>query len=234
MAIEGELLSGIQELQQASDLDIAIRDFSTRSHLGPHLVRLAAADMACDTLWEQNATVITGNLQTDTYQEGLLRAIGFDPQEPGLKAAQQLRVERRALLDKPGRNTVLVLGEGALRGNVGGPGIMAEQLGYLLDRASELGEDKLDIHVAPFKYGPTVLGNAHMALKRETADGTPAPFLAYEELPMYMDRENCSIVPAENLGLMARTLQGAYDRALPYEDSLRMIREIRHEYLRAI
>ena len=89
--------------------------------------------------WEQTATrivevsplLIPGLLQTSDYIETIMRAEGVSADEIAARTAT--RIGRREVIAKHGQTELVVLiGEGALRQNIGGPAVMLKQLHHLL------------------------------------------------------------------------------------------------------
>lgn len=107
--------------------------------------RLAAQIMIFET------QVIPALLQTRDYTRAISEA---DPawQRDGRRdrAAEAAAARRRIVLDG-GRQLSVVLGEGAVRQQVGGPTVMAAQLTYLAELAS--GHPAITVQVLPFSAG---------------------------------------------------------------------------------
>ena len=95
--------------------------------------------------------VIPALLQTRDYARAIA---GADPawQRGGQRdrAAEAAAARQRIVLDG-GRQLSVVLGEGAVRQHVGGPGVMAAQLSYLAELAS--GHPAITVQVLPFSAG---------------------------------------------------------------------------------
>lgn len=94
---------------------------------------------------------IPGLLQTEPYARALTRAQEPDFSPDEVEPRVKLRMERQARLD--GEDSVrfwAILGEAALRYEVGGPEVMREQLERLLDAAEP---PNVTIQVLPFAIG---------------------------------------------------------------------------------
>lgn len=97
-----------------------------------------------------HANVLPGLLQTEAYVRALLR-FGDYPDEPSYQAGVALRLGRQALLSGTKAPYFwLVIDEAALRRQIGGPGVMREQLSRLLIVARE---PYIDVQVLPFTGG---------------------------------------------------------------------------------
>lgn len=84
------------------------------------------------TSWEP--MLVPGLLQTMAYTRAFMLADGLPASQIELRLTARLR--RQQVLCNPGVEYLALIGESALRANVGGPGVMAEQL-TSLQRASE-------------------------------------------------------------------------------------------------
>jgi transcriptional regulator with XRE-family HTH domain len=93
--------------------------------------------------------LIPGLLQTGRYARAVIEA--GRPGDPDIDRRVQARRARQALLDRPDAPEVLaVIDEAALRRPVGGPEVMREQLGVLLDAGERR---NVSIRVLPFASG---------------------------------------------------------------------------------
>lgn len=83
------------------------------------------------------SNVIPGLLQTRAYAAALLSEIArFNSTPDDSAAAAEARLERSQIIRRSGRRFPILIEEGVLRRQVGGPDVMAEQLGYLLQVAA--------------------------------------------------------------------------------------------------
>lgn len=84
-----------------------------------------------------SSSVIPGMLQTHAYAAALLSEIArFNRTPDDSTAAAGARVERSRIIRRGGRTFPIVIEESVLRRQVGGPDVMAEQLGHLLQTAA--------------------------------------------------------------------------------------------------
>jgi hypothetical protein len=95
--------------------------------------------------------VVPGILQTSRYAEEIIRA-GFLAIPPGETARRvQARLTRQRLLTRdPPLQLRVILDEGALRRQIGGPEVMVEQIAHLIDAA---GSSNIILQVLPFSMG---------------------------------------------------------------------------------
>ncbi|MFG2670866.1 helix-turn-helix domain-containing protein [Streptomyces sp. NPDC048445] len=83
------------------------------------------------------SNVVPGMLQTRAYATALLSRIArFSSTPDDSAAAADARLDRSQVIRRPGRQFLILVEEGVLRRQIGGPDVMAEQLGYLLQAAA--------------------------------------------------------------------------------------------------
>jgi hypothetical protein len=94
---------------------------------------------------------VPGILQTTRYAEEIIR-VGFLAAPPGEIARRvQARLTRQRLLTRdPPLRLRVILDEGALQRQVGGPEVMAEQITHLIDMA---GNPNIILQILPFSMG---------------------------------------------------------------------------------
>ncbi|MFF8769097.1 helix-turn-helix domain-containing protein [Kitasatospora sp. NPDC015120] len=92
------------------------------------------ADAASFSEYEQ--AFVPGLLQTADYAHAIIEALSADP-DVNVEAAVEIRMARQVVLTRKDKPLELwaVIHESALRSNVGGDAVMADQLQRLLDRA---------------------------------------------------------------------------------------------------
>lgn len=123
--------------------------------------------------------LIPGLLQTDDYAQSLISAGASAPPREEIEQRVDARIRRRKVLRRtPPLQLHAILGETALRQEVGGPDVMRAQLRYLL----EVGErDNVTIQVLPFSAG------AH--------PGLSGPFVIFE----FAHEDDPAVAYTENL-----------------------------------
>ena len=128
-------------------------------------------ESAASEIMIYEAQVIPDLLQTDDYARAIAAAEpGHVTAEPGDAADEQREdavaaraLRRQAVL--PGRRLWVVLGEGALRQAVGGPGVMAGQMSHLVRLIDDV--PGLTIQVLPFSAGAhAAAASASLAILR--------------------------------------------------------------------
>lgn len=94
---------------------------------------------------------IPGILQTSRYAEEIVR-VGFLAIPPGeiARRVQARQMRQRLLTRDPPLQLRVILDEGALQRQVGGPEVMAEQLAHLIDAA---GRSNIILQILPFSIG---------------------------------------------------------------------------------
>lgn len=117
------------------------------------LPNIAVAGLEADasTIWQYSTQLVPGLLQTDAYARAVLGAIRLDAKAGDIDRRLELRIHRQALLtseDAP--EYWVVLDEAVVRRQVGGPAVMAEQLGHLVEAAKLA---TITLQVLPFSSG---------------------------------------------------------------------------------
>jgi transcriptional regulator with XRE-family HTH domain len=108
---------------------------------------------------------VPGLLQTEDYVRALM-AVGFpDACSEELDRRVALRMERQALLTRPGNAPQLwaVMDEAVLRRNVGGPEVMRGQIESLLEAVER---PNVTLQVVPFATGPYLGCSGHFQIFR--------------------------------------------------------------------
>lgn len=163
--------------------------------------------------------LLPGFLQTDAYARALLEWSGqLDPAQVDQRLA--LRAERRKILtrvDPPPVSCWCIMGEAALRSGVGGPGVMAEQLEYLLEWSRTMRH--LVIQVLPLGSGAHgYMGLTHALLRFDP----PARDILHVDTKVrnvFFDNEG-------DVGLAADVLELMKAKAIGRDESLALIDEI--------
>jgi transcriptional regulator with XRE-family HTH domain len=133
-------------------------------------IAVAGLEDDASTIVQFSALLVPGLLQTEAYARAVLEAIRLDAKPVDIERRLQLRIHRQALLtsEHPPEYWV-VLDEAALRREVGGPAVMAEQLGRLIEVAKL---PNVTLQVLPFTSGehPGMDGDFTILHYRESAD----------------------------------------------------------------
>jgi transcriptional regulator with XRE-family HTH domain len=171
-----ELLTeyGVPDSEQAALVAIASRS-GQRGWWYPYADVLPGAyldyvimESAASEIMTYEAQVIPDLLRTEDYARAIAAA------EPGYAADQQREdvmaakaIRRQVILGgtSDGRRLSVILGEGALRQAVGGPGVMAGQISHLVRLIDDFPD--LMIQVLPFSAGAhAAAGSASLAILR--------------------------------------------------------------------
>jgi transcriptional regulator with XRE-family HTH domain len=131
---------------------------------------LAGLEDDASTIVQFSALLVPGLLQTEAYARAVLEAIRLDAKPIDIERRLELRIHRQALLTrKDAPEYWVVLDEAAVRREVGGPAVMAEQLGQLIE-LSKL--PNVTLQVLPFTSGehPAMDGDFTILHYRESAD----------------------------------------------------------------
>ena len=117
------------------------------------LPNIAVAGLEADasTIFQYSTQLVPGLLQTEPYARAVLEAIRLDAKGGEIDRRLELRLHRQALLtsEHPPEYWV-VLDEAVVRRQVGGPAVMAAQLGRLAEVAKL---PNLTLQVLPFTAG---------------------------------------------------------------------------------
>lgn len=117
-------------------------------------------------VWEP--IVVPGLLQTESYVQALMRTgRSWDPPEQMARRVA-LRMKRQSRLTGPNPLELLaVIDESIVRRSIGGPAVMEEQLGHLIDMAKL---PNVTVQILPFDAGehPFLGGSAALLEFRET------------------------------------------------------------------
>jgi transcriptional regulator with XRE-family HTH domain len=162
--------------------------------------------------------LIPGLLQTADYARALFLEGQTDTSDETIDALVAARLERQAILDRPGPpETVAVLDESVLRRLIGSPRVMHDQLVRVVDVSMH---PNVSVHVVPADNG----ANAGMggAFDIASADG----------MPEVVRMEGVEDVTSERRALV-RQAEIAFERvrrdALPRAASRNLIREVAEE-----
>lgn len=129
-------------------------------HFRAELLRLFGYEDGAAEIKICETSLVCGLLQTEAYARAIHKGDGVNLRRLDIERRVEVRMRRQQrLFDSEPLRAVVVLGEGALRTEVGGPEVLAEQLRYLLDAIDEYAET-LEVRVLPFAAGScTALGS---------------------------------------------------------------------------
>jgi transcriptional regulator with XRE-family HTH domain len=158
--------------------------------------------------------LVPGLLQTHGYAQALFRTrVGVtDEQIEEMVAA---RMDRQAVLSRDRPPTLwVVLDEGVIRRQVGGPSVMAEQLSHLIDM---MRRPNIVVQVIPVSIG------AHEGLRGPftIADFEDAPSIAWQDAAVFGQYVN----DANGIGALMAVWDSLKSEALPRSASLALMEE---------
>ena len=114
-------------------------------------IAVAGLEEDSSTIWQYSTQLVPGLLQTEAYARAVLGAIRLDAKPDDIDRRLDLRLHRQALLTREDPPEYwVVLDEAVVRRQVGGPAVMAEQLGYLIEAAKQA---HITLQVLPFSSG---------------------------------------------------------------------------------
>ncbi|MHA6805948.1 DUF5753 domain-containing protein [Salinifilum ghardaiensis] len=180
-------------------------------------------EAGASTVREYAAETVPGLLQTADYARAMIRGGSpyIKPVDVGPRV--ESRLARQVRLDDPEPiDLTVVIGQTALRQEVGNREVMAYQLARLA-KLSEERRDQIKIHVMPYAAGAhPVIGGA---LKILSFESRLLPDMAWQETVTTGSLIDKPHVVRE----LSASLDEATDRALDLDDSLEIIHEVREE-----
>jgi transcriptional regulator with XRE-family HTH domain len=121
---------------------------------------LAEYELEATSITHVDLLLVSGLLQTRAYTNAVMRADGVPATEIEPRVA--VRMERQKILDKrPSMRLLSILDEAALRRQLGGPQVMAEQLERLISAAER---PNVEVRVVPFDRGGHAASTASYVL----------------------------------------------------------------------
>lgn len=184
-------------------------------------LRVLGLEAGASGIYEYAAETIPGLLQTGDYARAMVRGGSpyIKPVDVGPRV--ESRLARQTRLDDPHPpELTVVIGQTALRQEVGGREVMAHQLDRLIKLSSY---EHITIHVMPYSAGahPTIGG----ALKVLTFDSTLLPDMIWTEAVTagsLIDRQQA-------VQEMRASLDETIDRSLSPDESRDLIHRVRAE-----
>ncbi len=167
-------------LEMARDVDRP-NWLETRQSGVPYQVKtLAQYEKEATRIIESSTTMVPCLLQTPSYARAALVAVGASTAE--IEVSAEARLERQKVLGR--KKLIAYLDEGALRRQIGGARIMANQLRHLVSMAQR---PSVELRVFPFDVGghPGMSG-AYALL--DFADGPPVVRLEHQRSGVFLHR----------------------------------------------
>ena len=114
-------------------------------------IAVAGLEEDASKIWQYSTQLVPGLLQTEAYARAVLGAIRLDAKPGDIDRRLDLRIHRQALLTREDPPEYwVVFDEAVVRRQVGGPAVMAEQLGHLIEVAKL---PSVTLQVLPFTTG---------------------------------------------------------------------------------
>jgi transcriptional regulator with XRE-family HTH domain len=114
-------------------------------------ILFAGLEEDASAIWQYSTQLIPGLLQTEAYARTVLQAIRLDAKPGDVERRLELRIHRQDLLaSEQAPEYWVVLDEAVVRRQVGGPAVMADQLGGLVEAAKR---PNVTLQVLPFASG---------------------------------------------------------------------------------
>ena len=128
-------------------------DRQDREHLPPALLQLMQFEQEATVIRYYGSIIVPGLLQTPAYAEAILRTVWRDKATTAVLLDARQRRRQRVLYRKDPPDYLVILDEGVLLRQVGGPAVMGEQL-RLLQTLIE--EKRILVRVVPFAAPATI------------------------------------------------------------------------------
>jgi transcriptional regulator with XRE-family HTH domain len=114
-------------------------------------IAVASLEEDASTIWQYSTQLVPGLVQSEAYARAVLKAIRLDAKAEDIDRRLELRLHRQARLTSENAPEYwVVLDEAVVRRQVGGPTVMAEQLGHLVEVARR---PNVTLQVLPFTSG---------------------------------------------------------------------------------
>ena len=188
-----ELLGLVADsLSDGEGLVTDFRDVLDSDMVSDDQARYMALEQDAAALSQFQSGLVPGLLQTEAYAAAVAGMFFPDRDAAQRKRFVQLRMERRAVLRRPGDDRLklsVVLGEPVFRRPVGGIPVLREQLAHLLDTARD-GLSFVDFRVAPLPLvTPAVLGGPFSIIEFATPHDQDVVYLEGAESATYLETD---------------------------------------------
>jgi hypothetical protein len=218
------------EADEAAELE-ALREGATRrawwhqySQLFPaEFLRFLGYEAGAEHIRCYDSELLHGLLQTEEYARAVIRGGVTTIRLTEVERRVAARMARQQRLHGDGHlRLTMVLGEGALRQQVGGASVMRDQLNHLADLVSKR-SNQIEVRIMPFSAGAhPALGGSFQIL---SFPSTRLPELVCQEILTSIDIIDQSSRVTDYVVTFAETLEGA----LSSDDSLALIRRVAKE-----
>ncbi len=180
---------------------------------------------------EEEATNITcysmfympGLLQTEEYAQGIIETVAPKMDRQIVQQRAEARMRRQLILDDDSRPAYhVLLDELVIRRGVGGPPLMAAQLGKIADMACS---GKVTVQVIPFTAGAYAAADGYFVLLEFDEDSNLWPMVYIEGLA-----SNQYLQHRDDIARYRETIAYLYERALDPDESVDFIIGAREKY----
>ena len=192
--------------------------------LAPTLIRYLGLEAGSESISAYESSIFNGLLQNEQYSYHLIKS---SPQVARMQIhpLREVRRHRRLSVGTPsGPKIMCVMNEAGLRQHVGPPGVLIDQLDYVIDLIHRL-EDTVELRVLPFtsSAGGSVAGGTLHLLEFASEI---LPLVAWVETAF--NTTGVADDPAQ-IRLAQATLELAAEEALSRQDSLELIKQVAEE-----
>ncbi|MCI2418981.1 helix-turn-helix transcriptional regulator [Saccharopolyspora sp. K220] len=190
----------------------------------PELVRFFGYEHGAHEVHTYEGAMISGLLQTEKYSRAVHSGDAANLRKSEVERRVEARSRRQERLSGPNPlNATILMTEGALRQQVGGPEILAEQLEHLLALMAEY-PDTLDLRIIPFSAG------AYCALGSSTFHLLTFPSARLVRLGWHETVTSLNLVESElKIHQYSVAFSEALSRAADREGSKQLIRKALQE-----
>lgn len=190
------------------------------SKYADHFAVVAELEQQATLIQQFAHSLIPGVCQTDAYARALFRAYQPNYTAEELDEAVVIRTKRGRILDGSSRPVIwTMLDESVLRRQVGGPGVMTEQLHKVADLAES---GRLRLHVMPYSVGAHAIMEGYLTLM-SFEDSSPVAYVEGFLTGNLMDDPAQVAISQSNYAL-------ALSDALSRQESLALVRAAAEEY----
>jgi transcriptional regulator with XRE-family HTH domain len=193
--------------------------WSKFGHVPPQFATFLGLENAATAIHIFEPLMVTGLLQTENYARTITTTADLFTDEQAERQVK-LRIERQQrVLDNEPPATWVILDEAAVRRQVGGPAVMAEQMRQLQSLSRTI-----TLQIVPFTHGgyPGVRGPITI-FEFDDQMHTPVAFCASHAGNLYMERSN----ELDECYLTFRHMTAA---ALSKQESLKLIADAARQY----
>jgi transcriptional regulator with XRE-family HTH domain len=128
-------------------------DATDREHLTSPVVQLMQFEQEATAIRYYGSVIVPGLLQTRAYAQAILDTFDLDKVTAQTRIEARLRRRDQVLYRRDPPDYLVILDEAVLMREVGGPGIMGDQLRMIL---KIMAETKIQVRVVPFEAPATI------------------------------------------------------------------------------